>query len=262
MTIYRLALRQQFVTWLVWAVVIVLSVDVVDSAAPAVASSHALSLLLSNLPASLRSLTGGRLMASRPLDGYLYVKLVLYLPLLIGIFSGFQAASLLAREREQRRFDLLLGLPVTRRRLLLERMGALLTAQAAMWAITILALCGFLARHGLGVDTRGYTLVGWNGFLVTLTTAAGALWASAGARDYRTAVRWGLLIAVVPFVYDLSVRIAAAAQGWRDILPYGYYNPPQLLLTHAFPWGTTALLLVASGLLVYGALWTFERGEV
>lgn len=112
------------------------------------------------------------------------------------------------------------------------------------------------------MDTWGYILVGYSGFLVTLTTAAAALWTSAGARDYRTAVRWGLLVAVVPFVYDLAVRIATPAPGWRYILPYGYFNPPTLLLTHGFPWIATFVLLAASLLLTCGAIRSFERREV
>lgn len=262
MTLYRMALRQQFVSWLVWAIVIVLGVATVVSAAPAVANSRALIALMSSLPPSLRSVMGGALMVRRPLDGYLYVKLVMYLPLLVGIFAGFQASSLLAREMDQRRFDFLLALPLTRRRLLLVRFAALVTSQAAMWAVTIGALLGFMRQQGLQGDVAGYLLVGYSGFLVTLATAAGALWASAGARDYATAVRFGLGIATVPFVYDLAVRVATAAQGWRYILPYGYYDPPHLLLTHAFPWLATTVLLVASGLLTCGAIRSFERREV
>ncbi len=262
MTLYRMALRQIFVSWLVWAIVIVLGVATVVSAAPAVAHSDVLAGLVQRLPSLVRGLLGGPLLLKRPVDGYLYVKLVMYLPLLVGIFTGFQASSLLARDRDHRRLDFLLSLPVTRRRLLLVRLGALVTAQAAMWAVVILALCGFMHQEGLQVDTAGYVLVGYSGFLVTLATGSIALWASAGARDYGAALRWGLGAAAVPFVYDLSVRIATTAHGWLYILPYGYYDPPQLLLTHAFPWLATAVLVVASGLLTYAAVHTFEQREV
>ncbi len=262
MTLYRMALRQQLVSWLVWTIVIVLGVGTVVSAAPAVASSRALLTLMSSLPASWRGVMGGALTVTRPIDGYLYVKLVMYLPLLVGIFSGFQASSLLAREMDHRRFDFLLGLPLTRSRLLLVRFAALVTSQAAMWLVTILALVGFMQRQGLRPDVQGYALVGLSGFLVTLATSAAALWASAAARDYPTAVRWGLGVATLPFAYDLAVRIATVARGWRLILPYGYYDPPHLLLTHAFPWLSTGVLLVASILLTYGALRSFERREV
>ncbi len=262
MTLYRMALRQQLVSWLVWTLVVVLGVATVVSAAPAVADSHALVTLLGSLPASLRAVMGGELMAKRPLEGYLYIKLLMYLPLLIGIFSGYQASSLLARELDHRRFDFLLGLPVTRRRLLLVRLSGLITSQAAMWLVTVLALIFFLGQEGTRPDVAGYVLVGYSGFLVTLTTATGALWASAAARDYPAAARYGLGIAAIPFVYDLAVRIATAAPGWRYILPYGYYDPPHLLLTHAFPWLSTVVLLAASVILTYGAVRTFERREV
>ncbi len=262
MTLYRMALRQQFVSWIVWAIVIALGVGTVASAAPAVANSRALVALMGSLPASWRGVMGGALMTQRPLDGYLYVKLVMYLPLLVGIFSGFQASSLLAREMEHRRFDFLLGMPLTRERLLISRFLALATAQAALWAVTIGALLAFLAQQGLHGDVVGYLLVGYSGFLVTLVTSAGALWASALARDYPTAARWGLGIAAVPFVYDLTVRIATVAQGWRYILPYGYYDPPHLLLSHAFPWLETAVLVAVSVVLTCGALRSFARREV
>ncbi len=137
MTIYRLALRQQLVSWLVWAIVITLAILTVVSAAPAITDSQAMVTLVKGLPASLRALMGGALMIRRPLDGYLYIKLLMYLPLLVGIYSGFQTSSLLAREIEQRRFDFLLSLPVTRRSLALARFAALVTGQAAMWVFCI-----------------------------------------------------------------------------------------------------------------------------
>jgi ABC-2 type transport system permease protein len=262
MTLYRMALRQQLVSWLIWVLVIVLGVATVVSAAPAVADSRALVTLLGGLPASMRALMGGPLMVERPVDGYLYVKLVMYLPLLVGIFAGFQASSLLAREMDHRRFDFLLGLPLTRRQLLLARLGALITSQAAMWLVTVLALILFMRQQGLHPDVAGYLLVAYSGFLVTLVTSTGAVWASAGARDYGVAARWGLGIAAVPFVYDLAVRIATASKAWRYILPYGYYDPPHLLLTHEFPWASTLVLVAAAAVLTYGAVHAFERREV
>jgi len=262
MTLYRMALRQQFVSWLVWAIVIALGVGTVASAAPAVADSQALVALIRGLPPSFRGLMGGALMVQRPLDGYLYIKLVMYLPLLVGIFTGFQASSLLARELEHRRMDFLLGLPVSRRRLVLERFAALVTAQVAMWVVTIGSLVLLLHGERYPVDVTGYALTGLSGLFVTLVTAAGALWASAGTRDYRTSVRWGLGIAAVPFAYDLAVRIATPGAGWRYILPYGYYDPPHLLLTHAFPWLAVLVLGAATVLLTIGAVRTFERREV
>ncbi len=262
MTLYRMALRQQLVSWLVWTIIVVLGIGTVASAAPAVASSKALVALMGSLPPSFRSVMGGALMVRRPLDGYLYIKLVMYLPLLIGIFTGFQASSLLAREMEHRRFDFLLGLPISRRRLLVTRFAGLVTAQAAMWLVTVGALLAFLAQEGLHPDVAGYTLVGYSGFLATLATGAAALWASAAARDYRSAMRWGLGIATVPFAYDFAVRIATPGQGWLYVVPYGYYDPPHLLLTHAFPWLATLVLGAASVLLTLGAVRSFERREV
>lgn len=262
MTLYRVALRQQFASWLVWSIVITLAVGAVSSAAPAVANSQAVVQLISSLPASLRGVMGGALMIKRPLDGYLYIKLVMYLPLLVGIFTGFQASSLFAREMEHRRFDFLLGLPLTRRRLLLTRFLALVTAQAAMWVVAIGALMLFVRQQGFPVDVAGYVLVGFSGFLVTLVTTSAGLWASTAARDYAAAARWGLGIATVPFAYDLAVRVATVAPGWRYILPYGYYNPPHLLLTHAFPWLETVVLMAATVVLTLLAIRTFERREV
>jgi len=262
MTLYRQALRQQVLSLLLWFLAFAAMAGTVASVAGAMQHTDVVQAMLNQMPAAMRALIGGDLMLTRPIDAYLNGKIFQYLPVMVGIFAAFQAAGLFAREAEQHRFDFLLGLPISRRQLLLARFGALLTTVAALWALTILALTALLRQQGISGDPAGYWLTAYNGFLVDLLLAAVALWVSAGASEYRRALRTALVIVAVPFVIDLSLRLAQAAKGWLYLQPYGYYDPPQMMLTHAFPWVTTLVLGGAAALVTALALRTFLRREV
>lgn len=261
MTLYWHALRQQVTSLVLWLIGLLFMVQVVVSAA-SVMNAVSLGEVFDKMPAALRALAGGDLALRRPLDGYLNAKLLWYFPLLFAIFVAFQASAMLAREAEQHRFDFLLGLPVTRSRLLLSRFAAVLTAVALLWALLIGGLLAMLRSRGLPVDATGYWLVAWAGFLVDACFAAVSLWISAGAGEYRRALQGGLVAALVPYVVDLTLQMSQAPRGWRWLQPYGYYDPPQLLLQHAFPWLSTLVLGAAAAAAVFLARRTFQRREV
>lgn len=262
MTLFRHALRRQALSLLLWFLAFAVMAGSVVSVAGTLRHTDLVLAMLNQMPAAMRALLGGDLLLTRPIDGYLHVKIFQYLPLMVGIFAAFQAAAMVARDVEQHRFDFLLGLPVSRPQLLLARFGALLTSVAALWALTIVAIAALLRQQGLSGDLTGYWLTAYNGFLVDLLLAAIALWVSAGASEYRKALRTALVIVAVPFVIDLSLRMAQAAKGWLYLQPYGYYDPPHLMLTHAFPWVPTLALGGAAALVTTLALRTFRQREV
>ena len=141
-------------------------------------------------------------------------------------------------------------------------LGALLVADALLWGAVLLVLYVMLRSQGYAGNWVGYWLIAYSGFLVDAVLACATLWGSVAARGYREALRIALAVAVVPYMYDLTLRMAAVAQGWRLILPYGYYDPSHLLLTHAFPWAETVVLVLAAVLLGTLAVSAFERREV
>lgn len=261
MTLYRQGLRQQLVPSLIWAAVFAALVAAVVPSARAMVPGLAGSFL-AGLPSYLRVLMGGELIVRRPLDGYLYAKAFSFFPLLIAIFAAFQAAALIAREVDAHRFDFLLGLPVSRRRLVLARLGALLTVVAGLWGVILLALYAMLRQQGYTGDWPGYWLFAYTGFLADAALAAAALWVSSGARTYRSALRVALGVAYVPFLYDFALRLAQVPAGWLLALPYGYLGPVSLLLRHRFPWLATVVLILATA--GFGALSVsaFEHREV
>lgn len=262
MTLYWHALRQQVVSLLLWACVLAFMVLSVVSAVGAVGQNEAISALIQQMPQAMRALLGGDLILQRPVDGYMHAKIFEYLPLMVAIFAAFQAAAMIAREAELRRFDFLLGLPVTRQHLLLARFGALLTGEVALWVIPVGVMTVLLKQQGLQGDWTGYWLTAWNGFLVDALFTAVALWVSAGAGEYRKALRTGLIAVTVTYVADLSLRMGQAAPLWRRLLPYGYYEPVDLMLSHGFPWLATLVLGAATAAAVLLALRTFVRREV
>lgn len=261
MTLFWHALRQQRLALVLWGLVLA-AMDMSIAAAAEAVQSPDLGTLIESIPPALRALMGGDLILQRPLDGYINAKILAYLPLMIGIFAAFQAAAMVAREAERRHLDFVLSLPVERSRLLLARLGALLAGIAILWAVAIGVLIGGLAQKGLTGDWTGYLLSACTGFVLNAALGALALWASAGASDYRRALRTGLGITVLGYLVDLGLRIGQVDRVWRMLVLYGFYDPADLMLRHRFPAPEALVLAAVAAAAAALAVRTFGRREV
>jgi ABC-2 type transport system permease protein len=262
MTLYRHALRQAWLSWLIWAVAVALYILVVISATPAISiDPHLFASVMAAFPPRLLALFGGQLLLRHPVDSYLDAKLLAYLPLFGALLAAFQAAAV-ARDVERGRSDFLLALPVPRRAIVFGRMAALLTVIVLYWVVALVALGLCMRAYHLAIAWPSYLTLGYAGFLVDSVLAVAALGLSLHARTYRDAVRLTLGVALVPLICDYALQMALVPRGWRYVLPYGYYDPQTALLGHPFAWAATLVLIPAVVVIAILGQRAFERREV
>lgn len=260
MTLFWHSLRQQRLALILWALVLAALIMSVLSAAGVLNTD--LGAFVAALPQAAQKLMNMELLAKSPIDGYLYSKVFMMWPVIISIYAAFQAAAMVAREVERRQMDFVLSLPVSRAQLLWHRIGALWTGIAVLWAATVAVIVAGLARQGLQGDLTGYLLAAWNGFMLNAALGAIALWASAGASEYRRALRTGLGLPVALYLVDMALQTVNGSLVVRRLLLYGFYDPDGLILTHRFPWMETAVLALATLAAALLAVRTFARREV
>lgn len=186
----------------------------------------------------------------------------LFGPLLLIVYAVILGNRAIAVPEESGRLDQLLSLPISRRRYVAERLGALTVEvtylTAVVWAI-VLAFAGGL---DMGVDISNITAICVGAGLLallfgTVTLAVGGL---SGSRGLGLAVTGAIAVASY-LIRVLSDAGAELAEPLRWISPFHYYlgGDP---LTDSFPLAYYSVLLGAIVVLAVAATVTFERRDV
>ncbi|MFB4293008.1 ABC transporter permease subunit [Nonomuraea sp. ATR24] len=216
---------------------------------------------LAKFPGALRDLMGG-LQDMTSGAGYLQsVVYQLFVPMLFAVCAMLVANRALAQPEEAGTLELVVTLPVARRRLLLERFAAFALGLLAVAVVTLLVTWALAEGVALGVGADrliaahiGVYLVGL--FFGSLTLAAGA---ASGRRAPSLALA-GVWAVLGYMVVTVGQNVEAVA--WLKWLsPFHYYAAGRPLY-QGLPVGDYLVLAGASAVLVLTAVLAFDRRDV
>lgn len=122
---------------------------------PSMRGQPSMSEFLDQMPEAMRSLfatTGADM--STPV-GYLQVELLSFMgPLVLLLYTVTAGAGAVAGEEDRRTLDLLLATPVSRTRLVLHKLLAMIVGAVALGAVGVLALMGEGALADMGLPSE------------------------------------------------------------------------------------------------------------
>jgi ABC-2 type transport system permease protein len=138
-----------------WTVGVVALIAMYAGLYPSISKSVAYTDLINQMPSSLRDL----FTAGMPSDltsgaGYLYIELMSFMaPLVVIAYAVGAGATSIAGDEERHTLDLLLAMPVSRRRVVLEHFAALVGGLIVLAFGMGAALVAFGAAAGMGLST-------------------------------------------------------------------------------------------------------------
>lgn len=234
-----------------FAAYIVLMVAAIVAIYPSLRHNQSLNKLVQSYPGTLKAFLGfGGVVDYSSATGYLGIELFsLVLPGLMIAAAVAAGARAIGGEEEHATLDLLLANPLSRRRLVLEKAGALLgfVALLSFVAFASLAIAAAAAGLDLGLGhlAAGAAATGLLGFLYgSLALAVGA---AGGRRGLALAVAGAA--AGAAYVANALGSLVEALRPVRQASPfyqYGTVDPLRhgLTFAHATPLGAGALALV------------------
>jgi ABC-2 type transport system permease protein len=194
--------------------------------------------------------------------GYLNTELFsFFAPLLLLIFAIGAGARAIAGEEERRTLDVLLATPVSRRRVLVEKYGALVGGTAALAAVLWVSIAVLGPPFDLTPDLAGLAAAAVSCFL--LAVAAGSVALAVGSATGRRALASGLTGGLVALSYVLDVLAPSIASlEWLQTLSiFHYYAGNEPLSNGLDPLHAFALVLVSAASLLI-ALVGFDRRDL
>ena len=211
-------------------------------------------------PPALREAFGVTSLGS--IEGFLAAELYAFVwVILLGLYLAYAAASLIAGEVERDRMDMLLSLPISRARLVVEAFASLLVPVLILNAITPVVV--FVAVSMIGESLSTVDLLAVHVFSIPylLTTAGIGLACSTYFDRASVAQRVAMATVFGLFLVDSVVtNTDFAALGAAS--PSRYYDPSAILVEGDYGLVGFVILVVAAVALVGGSVAWFSRKDI
>lgn len=231
-----------------WSAGLVAFVALILAVWPSVRDNPALAELHESYPEVLQALVsfGGQFDFASP-AGYLGAELFsLLAPLLLLVAAIGAGARAIAGDEEAGTLELLLAHPVSRHRLVAERLAALAAELVALGAVLLAALLVGCAAAGLEIGA-GRLAAAVTG-AVLLGLAYGALAVLTGAATGRRAVAIAVpsALAVLAYLVHGLAPLVSALDAVRWASPWYHYAASDALRSGLDPWHALVLAAVAA----------------
>ncbi len=194
--------------------------------------------------------------------GYLNVELFsLVVPALLAICAIGYAAATLPGEEESGCMDLLLANPITRGRVVLEKIAGLAVTIAGLAAVVSVSLLAVGAFADLNVGIDRIVIASIGAALAALAVGLIALLAGATTGSRTFAIGAGTAVFAASYLIVGLAGLVSWIQPLRVLSPLYHANGTQPL-RHGLPVGNYTLLLVLCVALTIGVVAVFDRHDL
>lgn len=197
------------------------------------------------------------------IEGFLAVEVYQFLwLLLLGLYVAYLGAGTIAADVERDRMDLLLSLPVSRSRVVVEKFASLLVPIVVLNALVPVAVYAGVVAVGESIDPVDLAMVHLLSIPYLLACAAIGLLLSTVVDRVDIARRAAIAAVFVLFLID-SISANAEDFEWIGrVSPTNYYDPTAILVDGTYDVGGVAVLLAAAAALVALAVFRFRRIDI
>lgn len=244
-----------------WSVGLAGTIALTVSIYPTVRDNPQFEDLSESYPEELQAFFGGQFDLTTA-AGYLDVELYSFMvPLLLLVQAIGAGARAIAGEEEAGTLDLLLANPVSRERVAIEKLGALV-ALSGVLAVVLLVAVLLLARAvsmEIGfAEVASATLMTW---LIAVAHGALALLVGAATGSRGLAIALATAVAVAGYLLEGLGNLVDFLEPLRVLSPFHWYTAPDPL-RGSYAAGWAALLVAVTLALALAALPAFERRDI
>jgi ABC-2 type transport system permease protein len=212
------------------------------------------------MPEAFQALLGESADYSSP-EGFVSGEIFSWLPVLLVVFAIMQGTNLLGGEEASGTIDVLMAQPITRSRLLLQKMAAFVVGAAGIVVLT--GAAWFVSVPFVDIDISYGKLLLATANMLPLAIMFGALsmWLSVALTGRQAASGIATAVAVAAFVLNYLATLVDVLKPIRWVSPFFYANTTNVLTSGA-DWAKVAVLLGLSIVFVVLALRAFERRDL
>jgi ABC-2 type transport system permease protein len=208
--------------------------------------------------------TGGRNISMLEAKGFITLEFFSWWWMLAGLFIAYLSVSVIASDFENKRMDVMLSTPISRRRYLLEKFSAMSVIALFIVLVAIVGLAGGLANiNALGefsTEAVFLSLIGCLPFLMVIA-AVGMLTA---VLFQKVRVGMGITFAFVFtefFLYTFG-GFSKSLEWMKTISIFKYWDYSSVIIDDLFKAGDFVILAVLAFVLIIISIWVFEKKDI
>ncbi len=209
-------------------------------------------------------LTGGRSISMLEAKGFITLEFFSWWWMLAGLFIAYLSVSVIASDFENKRMDVMLSTPISRRGYLLEKFSAMGAIAFVIILVAIGGLVGGLAKinalHEFSAETVFLSLIGCLPFLIVIS-AVGMLTA---VLFQKVRVGMGITFAFVFaefFLYTFG-NFSKSLEWMKTISIFNYWDYSSVIFDDLFKAGDFIILFVVTIALIIISIWVFEKKDI
>lgn len=213
-----------------------------------------------SFPPALRQAFG--LQSLGTIEGFLAAELYAFgWVLLLGIYFAYAAASLVADDVDRGRMDMLLSLPVSRSKVLLEKFASVLVPLVVVNLLTPVIV--YAAVLGIDEPVSAADLAMVHALSIPYLLAAAAIGLLASVVFDRASIAQRVAAGGFFGLFLLDSVTAGTDFGWIGALsPTRYYDPTAVLVSSEYDLAGAGVLLAAAVVLVAASRAYFARKDI
>jgi len=181
--------------------------------------------------------------------------------LLLGLYTAYSAATVIADDIDRERMDILLSLPMSRARVLAEKFLALLVPIGVVNAVLPVVI--YVGTVGIGYPIDPVNLAVVHLLAVPYLLACGGIGLVLSVLTSRSTIaQRGALVAIFGLFLFESLTTIAGHEWLGAIAPMRYFDATAVLVDGSYDWAGGAILLGGTVLLVGASVVYFRRRDI
>jgi len=263
--VFKETLRRNWRAMLYWGVSIAALVFITVIVVPSVEILQKVADMLKVFPPAVIQAFGGEDASSLATpEGYLSMSLFSILLLIFAIYAILAGLAVTANEEEQGILDMLISLPITRWRIVTEKLAAYTLVIVGMIFLTLIgfwlavAVTPSMTISAKQLIESVFNMLPGSLLMLGFTTLVSTL-----VRRRNTAAGIAAAFLTVSYFIDLMGRAAKGSflDSLRVVSFYSYYDYANVM-SKGLNWGYVILVLAVAGVLAVSSVWAFKRRDV
>ncbi|NHN47655.1 ABC transporter permease [Halostella sp. JP-L12] len=227
---------------------------------PSVSASADLDQLLEAYPPALREAFDVRTLNT--IEGFLATELYAFAwVILLGLYFAYAAAGLVAADVERGRMDVLLAMPVSRSRVVLEKFASL--GVPLVVANTLIPLVVFASTYAVGEEIGVVDVLAAHALSIPYLLACAGIGLVASVALDRASLAQRVAAGAVFGLFLFESLVSNTEYEWvGGISPTRYYSPGDVLVDGTYDLAGSVILLAGTAALVLASREWFRRTDI
>jgi len=209
-------------------------------------------------------LTGGRSISMLEPKGFLTLEFFSWWWMLAGLFIAYLSVSVIGSDFENKRMDVMLSTPISRRRYLLEKFSAMSVIALFIVLVAIGGLAGGIANinalNEFSAETVFLSLIGCLPFLMVI--AAVGIFTAVLFQKVRVGMGVTFAFVFAEFFLYTFGNFSKSLEWMKTVSIFNYWDYSSVIFDDLFKAGVFVILAAVAIVIIIISIWVFEKKDI